>query len=329
MASPSRIASLQFDVQTDAARRALSRVQVTSIEQFNGELPVVGGIFDARMGTTDMSYNCLTCRHGRKKCPGHFGGEELRAAVMTPLFQDSVRRWLRVVCPWCGALLVTPKSDVPPMRRLLVAASDSHAGTACGVCGKVAPKVSQDPQDNFVFLFTMVQGTGENAIARAPVRVYPYQAATILERVHDDSVAAMGSKTHPRNLFIRSLLVPPVSIRPGVRMAAGRQAQSSLHDINTMLQYVIKKNSQLPERMPAPGEGVSAELAGNLQVLQQLVAELHDRDPARALALWDAAGRDVQYAAAVILACAVDPDETRASTLEHRVLTVAGLGGAR
>ena len=35
--------------------------------------PVIKGLFDPRMGTTDMDKVCGTCGQNNINCPGHFG----------------------------------------------------------------------------------------------------------------------------------------------------------------------------------------------------------------------------------------------------------------
>src|SRR5437588_426086 len=104
-----------------------SHAHVTSYECFSSNgAPIDGGVYDARLGTTDHAITCLTCVHGKKLCPGHRGHHVLRAGVTTPIgAAGEVRRWLRVICLRCGEPVVERDryASVPAGRRLAAAAA--------------------------------------------------------------------------------------------------------------------------------------------------------------------------------------------------------------
>ena len=54
-----------------------SVVEVTKHDTFDKDTPVIKGLFDIRMGTTDMDKICGTCNQTNIKCPGHFGHIEI------------------------------------------------------------------------------------------------------------------------------------------------------------------------------------------------------------------------------------------------------------
>ena len=53
-------------------KESRSVVEVTKHETFDKKVPYIKGLFDIRMGTTDMD-KMFTCGQNNIKCPGHFG----------------------------------------------------------------------------------------------------------------------------------------------------------------------------------------------------------------------------------------------------------------
>jgi len=245
--------------------------------------PVPNGLFGPTMGTTDMRYVCCSCGEYRRRCPGHPGRIELPFDVVHPLFISEIRRWLRVVCLACGALMFDPRENdriarAAAPRRLAVAVSVFAADKAiCPSCGAVHPKVIRDPNDKFTsHLQTTVRGNVRTE------QFYPFQIGRLFGRISAETVWAMGRDpaiAHPSYLIIRNLQVPPVSIRPAVRLQGPGGPGSSCHDINSILQYIVKASEAImggggPIPMPAPGEPVGADLSDRIGNIQQLVYDL-------------------------------------------------------
>ena len=242
------------------------------------EVPVEGGVYDTRLGTTDYAYACMTCGRDKGACPGHRGAIELRARVLQPTAVPEVVRWLRVVCFACGELLPPPEkyAGIPPGRRLAtLAGAAADGGGPCPHCRAPHPGVRLAPDDHFTIQVDVLRPagarrppgarpapapgapppgppadapSGAGAGAGPPARevLHPDAIAEILERVPEEAVRAMGRAQHPRVLVLRRVGVPPVTIRPGVKSFGG--GGSSHHDSTTLLQSLVRKNGQLPER---------------------------------------------------------------------------------
>jgi DNA-directed RNA polymerase subunit A' len=289
MAGPSVVQYVGFGLSGDEEHARGSHAQITSYELYSpAGQPVPGGVYDLRLGTTDHTFLCLTCVHGKKLCPGHRGSLELRAAVLQPVAIPEIRRWLRVVCLRCGEVVVDREkyAHLPAGRRLAEAAAAATEGRRCPrrECGAVHPRIARDEGDYFTFWAEPPAPGGRGA--RAPARagekrgekLYPDTIRAIFERVSDAAVEALGRGTHPRKLVLRVVLVPPNTIRPGVRSFGG--AGSSYHDSTNLLQHLVKRNGQLPAQLPeamgpaGPGGGVDPELDRALQNLQQIYYDL-------------------------------------------------------
>ena len=281
MAYRTEIQSVSFNVQQDADRLRQSTTRVQTPDLFLRKDPVPRGPYDPLMGTTDLRYRCVTCRNNRRDCPGHPGHIVLPFPVVLPLGVAEVRRWLRVVCLYCGGLMFDPVNHprlakVPPSQRLAVAGADiDTTDTACPSCRKIHPKIVKAPADNFSY---QIEAGG----LPRPIVILPYQLDRVFQRVSGATVAAMGrhpQKGHPRHLLIHNLQVPPVSIRPAVRMAGPGGYGSSFHDINNVLQYIIRASETHtggggPIALPPPGKPPSEDIAAAMINLQQLVYDL-------------------------------------------------------
>jgi DNA-directed RNA polymerase II subunit RPB1 len=292
MAGHSLIQYIGFQLSGDEDHRRNSFAPINSYELFSAAgQPVPGGVYDLRLGTTDHTYLCLTCINGKKLCPGHRGHLTLRVAVSQPIAIAEIRRWLRVACLKCGEVVVDREkyAHLPVGKRLSEAATTDTAGKRCPRkgCGAIHPKITKDEEDYFTF-WAEPPNLGEKRPPRVLARnaekrgdkLYPDTIRAIFERISDGAVEALGRSlnVHPRKLILREISIPPNTIRPGVKSFGG--AGSSYHDSTNLLQHLVKRNSQLPERLPdamgplGPGGVVEGELERAVQNLQQIYYDL-------------------------------------------------------
>lgn len=275
MSGHSVVQYVGFSLNGDQEHLRDSYYAVSSYELFSAAgRPVPGGVMDLRGGTTDHGYLCLTCAQGKKFCPGHRGHLALRAAVPQPIAIAEIRRWLRVVCLKCGEVVVDRDkyAHLPPAKRLTEAATAAVEGKRCPrrACRAVHPKIEKDDEDYFTFwAVPPAAGSSERAARGARPdkgrpkgeKLYYDAIRAIFERVSDSAAEALGHdpESHPRRLVLRTIEVPPNTIRPGVRSFGG--AGSSYHDSTNLLQNLVKRNGFLPEQLPpamgplGPGAG--------------------------------------------------------------------------
>jgi DNA-directed RNA polymerase II subunit RPB1 len=272
MAAHGEIESVEFSLASDADRRRAGVVEVRSHELFTSQLPVAGGVYDPQMGTTDNHYTCSTCEHNKKLCPGHFGTLTLKSPAPLPLPgspvpASEVRRWLKIVCLRCGALLVDVQkyASAPRGRRLMKAAEAETAGRSCPRCRAKHPKIVKTPQDHFSF---RIEGAGGGR------RLTYGEIRSIFERVSESDVEALGRPltSHPSRLVVSVVAVPPITIRPGVKI--GVSDKRSHHDLNNLLQYLVRHNQSLPEEPPQRGSEGWPDHERQLEALDQLYYDL-------------------------------------------------------
>jgi DNA-directed RNA polymerase beta' subunit len=261
-----------FGLLGDQDHKRRSFVNVTSYELFQGAQPVPQGVYALQMGTYDHHYQCSTCAHGKKSCYGHPGGLDMRVPVQSPIAVGDTRKWARIVCigdkngPGCGNLMIdlAKYEHIPAARRLNAAAQAATDGRKCRRCGAVHPKVVKDTEDYITFW-------AQDDDKSPPRKLYPQVLKTAFEKVPDSVVEALGRPldSHPRNMLLRTIQMPPNTIRPGVKsFGAGA---TSYHDITNMLQHMVKRNGLLPEQLPAV---IDSDLDRYIQNLQQIYYDL-------------------------------------------------------
>ena len=91
------VTGLQFSIMSPEEIRKNSVVEITKHETYDKDIPVVKGLFDSRMGTTDMGKSCNTCGLDNIGCPGHFGHIELAKPVYNYHFIDITMKILQCV----------------------------------------------------------------------------------------------------------------------------------------------------------------------------------------------------------------------------------------
>jgi DNA-directed RNA polymerase II subunit RPB1 len=286
MAGRSEITTVGFGLAGDEEIEAASYKTVTNYDLFDPSgQPVPGGVMDKGLGTTDYSYACQTCLHNKGLCPGHRGALRLRVAVISPVAVAEVRRWLRAICLNCGEIAAERERYINlPLARRLGEAAGVAEGRPCRRCGVAHPRIVKDEDDHFTF-WAEPAAAGEKRAVRARSerrgeRIWPDAIRAAFERVTDAAVEALGAAAHPRKLILRTICVPPNTVRPNVRSFGGASG-ASYHDSTNLLQHAVKRNQQLPERLPPAmlsiGSGappVEGELERTVQNLQQIYYDI-------------------------------------------------------
>ena len=106
------VTGLQFSIMSPEEIRKQSVVEVTKHETYDKDIPVVKGLFDIRMGTTDPGKVCNTCGLDNLECPGHFGHIELAKPVFNYHFIDITLKILKCVCFRCGKLKINKETNL-------------------------------------------------------------------------------------------------------------------------------------------------------------------------------------------------------------------------
>ena len=101
------VAGVQFSVISpdEIRKRSVVSVTQTILYDSSGE-PVIGGLFDPRMGVLDHGKICPTDGLDNRFCPGYFGHIELARPVFHIQFLQIVMKIIKGICIRCSKLLI-------------------------------------------------------------------------------------------------------------------------------------------------------------------------------------------------------------------------------
>ena len=101
------IAGVQFSVLSpeEIKQRSVVHVTKTLLYDSNND-PIIGGLFDPRMGVIDHGKICPTDGMDNRFCPGYFGHIELAKPVFHIQYLPLILKILKCVCFRCSKLLI-------------------------------------------------------------------------------------------------------------------------------------------------------------------------------------------------------------------------------
>ena len=134
--------------------RSVVHVKETILYDSSGE-PIVGGLFDPRMGVIDHGKICPTDGLDNRFCPGYFGHIELAKPVYHVQFLDIAINVHKCICTKCSKLRVNIedpiiKSNLESLenkKKMSYILELSAKSKNCEGCGSILPaKIQKDPK---------------------------------------------------------------------------------------------------------------------------------------------------------------------------------------
>lgn len=221
--------------------------------------PTFGTVYDPRMGTTDSSQICETCKDTATNCPGHFGHIELNEPIVHPLYYRRVASFLSCFCLKCYRLLLQKdqifldglnkfKGEARFVRILKKLQKVDICCQQTGeidengdavLCGKDQPKIKFTKLDSSYSIVYSDAQKNKTSIVLTTTEI-----KKIFDNIPDEDVVTLGfdpELVHPRNFIITMLPVLPPCDRPYVK------ADNKMCDDDLTNQYVeiIKANNNL------------------------------------------------------------------------------------
>jgi len=218
-----------------------------------------GSIYDPRMGTTDSTQKCETCKENATECPGHFGYIELNEPIVHPLFYKRVTAFLNCFCLKCCRLVLqqdqisisglTRYKGETRFAKILekikkVDICCQHTGEIDEngdpvICGKDLPKIKFTAVDSN---FSLVYEDGKKN--KTSIILTTEEIKKVFDNISNEDVELLGFDPllcHPKNFIISILPVLPPCDRPYVR------ADNKMCDDDLTIQYIeiIKANNNL------------------------------------------------------------------------------------
>ena len=255
------VTGLQFSIMSPEEIRKNSVVEITKHETYDKDIPVVKGLFDNRMGTTDMGKVCATCGLDNIGCPGHFGHLELAKPVYNYHFMDITVKVLKCVCFRCGKLRVNKESAIiseltnkSNKTRWNTIYELSSKITRCGQetedgCGCIQP--SRYKVDGVAGIQAIWKDIGvSGATGESQTQYFSAEyVKSLFEKISDEDSNLLGFSSNwcrPEWLICSVLPVPPPAVRPSVKQGNSQRMDD---DLTHKLAEIVKYNNQLKKKI--------------------------------------------------------------------------------
>ena len=287
------VKGIKFSVLSPEEITRRSVVEVTKNDTFSGSDPIVGGLFDPRMGVLETNRTCSTCQQKNLFCPGHFGHIVLARPIYNPMFFDVVRKLLKCVCCRCSRPLVSQRSTREDIRNEIQrigsivnlhkrwdALMKLHTKIKLKRCGDdhdkndeensgcqaVQPSRYQKESSGLKIIAEWKSGLEGQADGTTQCEFTAEDILRIFKRITEDDLKLMGFDPRwnkPEWMICTVLPVPPPSVRPSIIEDSGQRRED---DLTHKLCDIIKYNNQLKQKLES---GKANE--ENIKVLANLV----------------------------------------------------------
>ena len=255
----SNVIGVQFSIMSPKEIRERSVVEITKHETYDKDTPIIKGLFDIRMGTTDIDKICGTCGQGNINCPGHFGHIELARPVYHYQFLTNLHKVLKCTCIQCSKLLINKES--PKVSYLMKKSNKvrwagiyelSQKITRCGQetedgCGAKQPdKIKAEGMDGIYAIWNKLD-VDDASMKTQHLSVE--QVKSILEKISDEDINILGFSDlwcRPEWMVCSVFPIPPPSVRPSVKQDDSQRMDD---DLTHKLCDIIKCNNVLKQKI--------------------------------------------------------------------------------
>ncbi len=261
--TPSRIIGLQFSILSPEEIRKSSVANIVSRDTYVNNKPVIGGLFDPRMGVLDPGLICPTDGLNYMKTPGYFGHIELARPIFYIQYLHTIVKILRCVCVKCSKLLID-KTKFDYLLKLSskkrwdkvfkLASKVTRCGDeTCEGCGCKQPrKIVKEGLATLIAEWDNIEGIesteGKNK-EKLTMRMTPEIVLKVFRRISDEDVNFMGFSptwSRPDWMICQVLAVPPPAVRPSVKHDAQQRSED---DISHIIVNIVKANKTLQEKL--------------------------------------------------------------------------------
>ena len=262
----SKIVGIQFSILSPDEIRKGSVAEITSRDTYVNNKPVVGGLFDPRMGTLEPGIICPTDGLDYMQTPGYFGSIELARPLFYLQYLTIVTKILRCVCFKCSKLLISKERykqalDMKPEDRWNFVFGLANKIDRCGEetqdgCGCLQPKkIKKEGFCTLIAEWNNIKGLDSENKEEMTLTLTPEICLKILRRISDEDVTFLGYSpiwSRPDWMICQVLAVPPPAVRPSVKHDA---QQRSDDDLTHIIVNIIKTNKTLQEKIQANAAG--------------------------------------------------------------------------
>ncbi|KAI3749969.1 hypothetical protein L2E82_20592 [Cichorium intybus] len=297
---PRRIKSIKFSMFSDSDVLKLGEVQVSCSRCYvsqEDKSPVPNGLLDAHMGPPNKAGTCETCHGDFHSCPGHFGYMTLVLPVYNVGYISHIVDILKCICKSCARILLAEEERVDFLKKMrslkmdhlkkneafkrvvkrCTAMASSKKAVKCSRCGYINGIVKKAVGTvGVIHDRSKVQENtskeSNDAIPRmkdskTPVNLSPLlnpdKVLKLFKKMLDEDCDLLYLGDRPEKLIISVIPVPPLPIRPSVKVDGG--ATSNENDVTLRLAEIIKANATLNQVLSEASANKNLESWEHLQ----------------------------------------------------------------
>ena len=251
----STIIGIQFSILSPDEIRKGSVAEITTRDTYINNKPVIGGLFDPRMGVLEPGLICPTDGLDYMKTPGYHGHIELARPVFYIQFINTIQKCLNCICFKCSKLLISKEKyknilSFPAEARWKMVFALASKVTRCGKdiddgCGCLQPKIRKEGLANLIAEWKNDNQTQPPVI----IKLTAEMVLKIFKRISDEDVTFMGYSplwSRPDWMICQVMLVPPPAVRPSVKHDAQQRSED---DLSHILVNIIKTNKTLFDKI--------------------------------------------------------------------------------
>lgn len=219
------ISSVQFSIWTADEIKSESVVEVTEKKTFDNGKIIPNGLRDERMGP--LKGKCKTCGENRRKCNGHFGHIVLNEPVYHVSWVTNLIHWLRCTCYECKEFIIKDLTVPNIQRNKLLQYYSKKVHSRCPKCNAKQPRYSWNRERGYIEVNKVL---------------YPIKKVQKHLNSIDVSVVEKLKMSHPKDMILTVLPVPPPNVRPAIMQGNSVRGED---DLTYRLIQIMRSNSKL------------------------------------------------------------------------------------
>jgi len=304
---PSKIIGIQFSILSPHEIQKGSVVEITNRDTHINNKPVLGGLFDPRMGVLDPGMICPTDGLDYVQTPGYFGHINLSRPVYYIQYLSTIMKICRCICIKCSKLLIDKEkynyllklNAETRWNKVFTLASKKHR---CGEdshngCGCLQPKIRKEGLATIIAEWNDKEEEFNNydfkkEDTKMTMKVIPEMMLKIFKKISDEDVNFMGFSpiwSRPEWMICQVLAVPPPQVRPSIKHDAQQRSED---DLTHIIINIIKANKMLQEKIEQ--NSASNVIDDWTTVLQYYIATLVDNKIPGVAAVAQRSGRPLK-----------------------------------
>jgi DNA-directed RNA polymerase II subunit RPB1 len=240
-----KIIGIQFSILSPEEIRNGSVAEITNRDTYINNKPIIGGLFDPRMGVLDPGLICPTDGLDYMNTPGYFGHINLARPVYYIQYLNTLIKIIRCTCIKCGKLLIDKNKYNYALKmkdderwnfvfslasKVKRCGEDTHDGCGC----KQPSKIKKEGLATLIAEWDNVDGLSSEDVDKLSVKLLPENVLKNMKRISDEDISFMGFSpiwSRPEWMICQVLAVPPPAVRPSVKHDSQQRSEDDISHI--------------------------------------------------------------------------------------------------